>query len=186
MKNKKRIVETIGFQIATESADHSALIERMIVDYHETKWCELSILLSCLRALALVHQLSHWTSSSEPFYGDHLLFERLYNGIVPEIDQVAEKAVGMGGPVMLHPVHQVAHEALLVATMCPHNDGIPTAEELASRSYEAEMHFMGVIEALADRMQNNGSWSLGVENMLGEIADNHEASLFLLKQRVGR
>jgi DNA-binding ferritin-like protein len=180
----KKIVETISFQIVTSGTDHSALLEQMIVDYHESQWCELPILLSCLRALAFTHQMSHWTSSGDPFYGDHLLFERLYDGVVPEIDTVAEKAVGMGGSIMLHPIHQANHEALLINTMCGQGTNIPNAAELSQRSYQAEMHFMGMLNALVERMKNNGCWSIGVENMLGEIADKHEGHIYLLKQRV--
>lgn len=179
----KRIVETISFQIVTSSVDHTEILEQMIVDYHEMQWCELSILLSSLRALAFTHQMSHWTAAGDPFYGDHLLFERLYNDIVPEIDTVAEKTVGMGGAVMLHPLQQVRHEALLVEAMCSPATKMPTAVELAQRSYTAEMHFMGMLDALVDRMKDNGCWTIGVENMIGEIADKHEGHIYLLKQR---
>lgn len=85
---------------------------------------------------------------------------------------------------MLHPLHQVSHETLFVQTMCPQGTTLPSAEELARRSYEAEMHFVGILEILVGRMKGNGSWSIGVENMLGEIADTHEGNVYLLKQRV--
>lgn len=180
----RKLTETISFQLVTSGVDHSAIIERMVVDYHECQWCELPILLSALRALALTHQMSHWTASNDTFYGDHLLFERLYNDIVPEIDSVAEKAVGMGGMVMLNPQHQVNHETVLVQTMCPFSETMPNSATLARRSYEAEMHFVGALEALVQRMKGSGCWTLGVENMMGEIADKHEEHVYLLKQRV--
>jgi DNA-binding ferritin-like protein len=182
--SKKKLTETISFQIATSGVSHEALVEQMVVDYHATTYCELAILLSSLRALALTHQFSHWTSSGDPFYADHLLFERLYNMIVPQIDKVAEKTIGMGGSVLLHPLHQVNHEALLMQTMCPAGSRVPNSAELARRSYEAEMHFMGIFDNLMHRMKCTGTISLGVENMLGEIADAHEEAIYLLRQRV--
>ena len=181
---KIKIVETIAFQLATSCVDHTSILERMIVDYHDTKWCELPILLSCLRALNFTHQLGHWTANGDAFYSDHLFFERLYNDILPEIDSVAEKTVGMGGSIMMNAIHQADHESLLIKIMCSENTNIPNSGELVRRSYEAEMHFLGILSIMATRLQTNGCWTIGVENLFGEIADKHEEHAYLLKQRV--
>ena len=183
-KTSKRLVETISFQIATSCVDHAALVEKMVMDYNNATWCELPIIVSALRALSFTHQINHWVASGDPFYGDHLLFERLYNQSSGEIDTVAEKSVGLGGSSIMNPSHQVAHEALLMQILCPSNSTLPNSEELARRSYEAEMHFMGILDILTKKMEMEGNWSIGVENMLGQIADTHESHVYLLKQRV--
>ncbi len=181
----KKIVETLSFKIVTESVNHEALLEQMIVDYDGTEACELPILLSCVRALAFVHQVGHWTATADTFYGDHLLFERLYNSTNEEVDKVAEKAIGTSSMMMIHPVQQVTHEALVVEAMCSNLSEMPTSNDLTQRSYEAEMHFLGILELLYKRMETNGTLSLGVDNFLQGLADNHEASIYLLKQRMG-
>ena len=58
---------------------------------------ELKALLSCLRALRMSHHTAHWQVKGTPFYGDHLLFERLYTAIDDEIDGLGEKMVSKYG-----------------------------------------------------------------------------------------
>ena len=51
----------------------------------------LVAVLVSLRALALLHQTHHWLSDGPEYYADHLLFERLYNETVEEIDAIGER-----------------------------------------------------------------------------------------------
>lgn len=53
--------------------------------------------IATLKAMALIHQNSHWTTKGIPFYGDHLLFERLYNSALEDLDLAAEKFIGLFG-----------------------------------------------------------------------------------------
>lgn len=48
-------------------------------------------LLAMLRAMHLLHHTAHLQASGETSYQDHLLFERLYGGLVGEADKFAEK-----------------------------------------------------------------------------------------------
>lgn len=56
-----------------------------------------ALYIASLKALALIHQHSHWTAKGVTFYGDHLLFERLYNDTLELLDEAAEKFVGLLG-----------------------------------------------------------------------------------------
>jgi DNA-binding ferritin-like protein len=53
-------------------------------------------LLAILRALQWSHQTAHWKVRGEPFYGDHLLFQKLYEAVGEEIDTLAEKNKKLG------------------------------------------------------------------------------------------
>ena len=46
----------------------------------------LASLGTMLHALLLLHQSAHWQVRGPTYYGDHLLFQRIYEGIAKEID----------------------------------------------------------------------------------------------------
>lgn len=52
----------------------------------------LIVYLAFLRAIYLIHQNNHWIASD---YGEHLLFERLYNEVANIADNTAEKILGL-------------------------------------------------------------------------------------------
>src|SRR5574338_1361252 len=54
-----------------------------------------ALYVATLKAIALIHQHNHWTTKGLTFYGDHLLFERLYNSTLKDVDLAAEKFMGL-------------------------------------------------------------------------------------------
>src|ERR1039457_192217 len=74
-----------------------------------------ALYIASLRAIALVHQLNHWSSKGDTFYGDHLLFERIYKSALEDLDLSAEKFVGIFGDKCLSYDLQadLLHRALL-------------------------------------------------------------------------
>ena len=69
--------------------------------------CEaFQILLAVLRGAQWTFQSTHWQVFGESFYGDHLMFQRLYESLDDEIDTVAEKMVAMFGPTCVNPLEQ--------------------------------------------------------------------------------
>ena len=152
----------------------------------------LATLVSCLRALYQLHQSHHWTSKGSSYYSDHLLYQRLYEAILPEIDSVAERAVGMGGLELLRPIPQARQTASFVELFC---EGGPKAHvssyslvgahfdpyQLASRSLQAELFTIGLI----DDTESAGV-SAGTRNLLEGIADLHETHIYLLNQRLSQ
>ena len=66
----------------------------------------LNSLLTAWAAIRGLHHLlwtAHWVSEGDPQYGDHLLYQRLYEARVMEIDGIAEQLVLMGGPAAVNP-----------------------------------------------------------------------------------
>jgi len=178
------LVESVTFQLVTSSVDHASLVVPLLDEYNGATACELVVVASALQAVAIIHQASHWTASGDPFHGDHLLFERVYNPIPEQVDRLVEKAVGLGGGELVSPVVMMQHAAMFASVMASVGFRMPNSSELARRSFEAEMHFMGFADALLASFATAGGMTLGVENMLGEIMDQHEKSVYLLKQRV--
>lgn len=143
--------------------------------------------LTLLRALAMVHQSHHWLTYGPPFYADHQLFERLYNGIVGEIDQIAERAVGTGASKeALHPGAQAYQVTRIVQALC--GDGTTFGEGESPDSYiatslKAEQWFVASVAQMATALKDAGKLSRGTDNLLQDIEDKHEEHVYLLQQR---
>lgn len=139
----------------------------------------VSVLIA-LRGLAALHQTHHWLASGRSFYGDHEMFDRLYNGIVPEIDQVAERAVQTAAskPELLSPF-QMQKASEFVARF-----STDVSEQYGAASLAAESAFLQLLQPVAGKLEELMLLSLGVENLLGALADKHEEHVYLLTQRV--
>ena len=74
----------------------------------------LQLLLVALRSAHWSHWTSHWQVKGSSFYGDHELMERLYTGLVDEIDTLAEKIVSSFGSDSVNPVEQAQTMANLM------------------------------------------------------------------------
>ena len=133
-------------------------------------------ILAILRAQYLSYQHSHWQSGGRSAYGDHLLFQRLYESVTAQVDELAEKVAGYLGSSCLSPTAQVELISKWVssweaAAECHHRRGIKSEEDVQAAlklAYEA-------IEA-------EGSMSLGLDDWLMATASAHETNTYLLQQ----
>ena len=179
---KKRLAESLEVQLVVSEPNQSIAVENLCSEWGGAPYPQLSVLLVYLKFLAAVHQHHHWTAKGDPYYGDHLLFERLYNNVIEEIDMVAEKAIGMGGPYNVDITLVTAQVNRLVQGYGM-TQTIPQPSELAKRSLVAEMNFLAVTAVLADSLKECGLMTRGVDNMIAGIEDKHEGNVYLLKQR---
>lgn len=156
------------------------LLETGLAMFPGEKYGELAVVLSSLRALGILHQTHHWQASGPTSYSDHLLFERLYNDIQPQIDLTAEKLVGLNKAAMVvFPKHVIGLSGFL-KTVKEHS----TSDDLVRVSLEAEVLFVSLVEAVMDRLKMAGLLTRGLEQHLGNIADKHEEMIYLLRRRV--
>jgi DNA-binding ferritin-like protein len=172
----------VRVQLVQGAPSPALALGNMLAEWGGIPYAELSLLLSHLRFLSLTHQTHHWTAKGDPFYGDHLLFERLYNTVVQEIDHVAERAVGLGGDQNVNLMLQ-ASQVMRLANAYGASGSVPQAGELARRSLLAETSFVQTIDAMCCLMKERGGLTAGIENMLQGIADVHEGHVYLLKRR---
>lgn len=148
---------------------------------------ELPSILAFLRALAVIHQGHHWLTFGNNYFGDHLLFERLYDETQAEIDQVAEKAIGVGCEAsFIHPSWQMPLTNKIVDYFC--ETGVNTGGGASASSYVrisslAEKTFVDFVGSAAKRMQARNGISRGVDNLLAGIEDKHQSHIYLLGQR---
>lgn len=139
-------------------------------------------LLACTRALAMVAQSFHWRTKGRNYYGDHLLFERIYNDVNAMIDETAEKGIGVSGDADLAEVNT---QADLTAEFVHKHAEKDLKEEDFPRSLlkYTEAH-LELLRDMLDQLEKSGDLTDGVEDQLQGFANKHEEHAYLLKQRV--
>lgn len=173
-------------QVMTNVSKNETVFKLAHKCFSNTPFSELSVLLSWLKAISITHQTNHWTASGDPFYGDHLLFERLYNQANGEIDKVAEKAVGLSSAALVDLIKIEKNTYRIVTIINNERPGIPDSVDLVRKSLEFEESLLDVIKIVLSSLQMNRNITTGVQNLLEQIYDDHEGSIYLLKQRLSR
>jgi DNA-binding ferritin-like protein len=130
---------------------------------------------AALRALHHVLWTLHWQAEGDPAYGDHLLYQRLYEARVEEIDRMAELIAGLFGAGALDPAASWQRAGALIDGASAVK-GKPATRALALVEATAE-----AID-LADKA-NTGAHALAANNVLAGIADNLDNAAYLLQQR---
>ena len=130
--------------------------------------------------LRVEHQLLwayHWRSKGPEYYADHLLFQRLYEARIPEIDKLAEVMVGVAGPQTVDPdLSAKVGKELIARVESMQGTDVSRAAALVVDTLEK-------IEK-ANESIGKSPYSLAINNVLAAIADSHLEALYLLKRRM--
>jgi len=130
-------------------------------------------LLSKLRYLYLFYQTAHWISKGKNYYGDHLLFERLYDEMGDEIDGVAERAIGTTNEDCVNLKESISSFVTLDQSVEPYKSNMVQASIMLNQS---------LIDTL-EEIDLGEHHTSGTRDMLNAISSLHETHLYLLKQR---
>lgn len=130
-----------------------------------------------IRAIGLVHQNNHWLSKGKNFYGNHLLFERLYKSAADDADVVAEKLIGVFGPDALDLQTQAE---MLKIILNDFSDGDPIQTSLA-----IEKKGILFFKRFYDTVKSEGKMTLGLDDMIMSVSSNRETAVYLLQQSLG-
>lgn len=133
------------------------------------------IMLAKAEFLYMFYQSAHWQSKGDTYYADHLLFQRLYENLREEIDIIGEKAVGIIGETEVN----LFSRLVLINEEIGQNLNSISNESFEVQALKLEQEFIKTLEAI-DAM---GGLSIGVKNMVEDLADKHEGHIYLLKQR---
>lgn len=147
--------------------------------FGDSEWAELAGFLAITEALQMLEHSHHWQTKGENFYGDHLLYQRLYETILGEIDLIGEKLIGVSQqPSLTNYFKRIkAMEVFLKAVT--HND-----QPYIVVSHDAELAYVRMGGELMDNLEQAGLLTRGLEQMLGNILDKHEEHIYLLDQRI--
>ena len=141
--------------------------------------------LGLLRALETYYHHAHWITKGDTYYGDHLLFERLYGETKSQVDGLAEKMVGVFGEESVS-IHKITEVVMKVISSAPKMDSKITGFELAKYALGLEKIFLQMTEGLYQKMKRDGTMTMGFDDLLMELYSNHEGSIYLLQQRTKR
>lgn len=135
-----------------------------------------ALYIAILKAMALIHQHSHWSTNGKMFYGDHLLFSRLYESAQKDLDLAAEKFVGLLGDQVLSYDLQ---NSLLNKSLSKYSklEGSPMEMSLA-----VERDFLKFSKEAYECFEREGKLTLGLDDMIMAIASQREESVYLLQQ----
>lgn len=131
--------------------------------------------LGCLRAQYLSYQTSHWQVVGQSFYGNHLLFERLYSSVLLQIDALAEKLVGYLGRDAVDLDYQIRTIASYTVRWtqidCHHKRGL-----------QSEADIQAALKRAYDGIKQVKAMTLGLDDWIMATANAHEENEYLLQQ----
>ena len=122
------------------------------------------------------YHTTHWHVTGS--YGDHLMFQRLYEKVDEEIDGLAEKLTGLFGNEAVDGPLQAHHMTRFLSNFAAEGDPI-------IRALNTERAWQAILKRVLDYLDAHGDLGLGLDNMLRTFADDHETHSFLLQQRQG-
>ena len=144
---------------------------------------ELSYHIAWLRVLSIWFQHAHWATSGQTSYGDHLLYERIYNEVTEEIDTLAEKAVGFTAPGS---VDTHIHGKMVGEMICayPSPSRANEATMIASAGLALVSDYIETVNETYKALKSRDELSMGLDDFLMALVSKLESHVYLLKQRV--
>ena len=134
-------------------------------------------LLAVLRAQYWIFQNAHWQTQGSTFYGDHLLFQRLYEEVSEDVDGLAEMAVGYLGCEKVDASQLISIAQKYVDEWC-------AEENPVARCLSAENTFLRLAKAYYDLLKTTGVLTLGLDDEIMALSNRHDSHVYLLQQRL--
>lgn len=131
-----------------------------------------------LRALYLIHQNHHWIVSGSSFYGNHLLFERIYKSAAENADLAAEKLIGLFGVEILNIEKQ---PSLIAEVMEKYSTSNVGDIDLVKNSLQAEQDFLTLADEFYAEFKKQGI-PLGTDDAIMSISNERDSAVYLLQQ----
>lgn len=136
-----------------------------------------NLYVATLRGLYLFHQHCHWTTAGLGFYGDHLLFERLYKSAQENADLAAEKFIGLFGKSGIDYSLQAKYLNKLLLKYSDIDHQKPAKLALAF-----EKDFLAFSDQTYQDFEKADVMTMGLDDMIMAIASKREEACYLLQQ----
>lgn len=138
-----------------------------------------ALYVATLRAIYFIHQQNHWLTSGNDFYGDHLLFQRLYEAVQEDIDGAAEKFIGIMGPDCMN--YSLQSDLIHKVTSKYAN----LADKHLECSLAIEKDFIKFSKTVYECFEAEGTMTLGLDDFIMATASKREDAVYLLQQAMG-
>lgn len=147
--------------------------------FGDSEYAPLAGFLALTEGLQVIHHSHHWQTKGNNFYGDHLLFQRLYEAVQAEIDLIGEKLIGVSQDLGLTNYFKRVKAMEMFLKAVTHSD-----QPYVVVSHDAELVYVRLGGEIMDQLEQAGLLTRGLEQMLGNILDKHEEHIYLLDQRL--
>lgn len=132
-------------------------------------------ILAHLRALQWFYWTAHWTVGGPSYYGDHLLLQRLYEGLNESIDELGERMVAYFGVGSVNPmaIQSLSQKVLMEIA------NVPDPMRAALRMEES------LSDSVRKAWQANQQHEmhLGLDDFLMGLANTRDTAIYLLRRR---
>lgn len=135
----------------------------------------LQEVLAVLQAQYLNYYNAHWVSKGNNYYGNHLLFQRLYESQREQFDTLAEKMVAYFG-------EDAVDNEIIVNKISDYVNQWSASKNLVDRSIMSEEYLQDLLQKTYDALKESGELSLGLDDYIMATANEHETNLYLLGQ----
>ncbi len=139
-----------------------------------------ALYIATLKAMYIIHQQNHWLAKGDNFYGNHLLFQRIYESVPESLDGAAEKFVTIFGPECLNYKLQAD---LLNKLLLKYQD---KCESGLDCSLAVEKDFINLSKATYECFEQEGNLTLGLDDFIMATASAREESVYLLTRAMGQ
>ena len=144
---------------------------KIAADAMDEEACKiLSAYVAFTRALYMLHQQNHWEAQA---YGDHLLFQRLYEDAQDLADDAAERTMGLCGEVGFEGAEAIAKKF---------EARVKTLSSLLESSLEIERAFQDVSQNTYSALKEKEMLTLGLDDLIMSQASVGEVHIYLLQQ----
>ena len=167
-----------------QTPNHTAGHEKdMSAEDSNTLFQEFTYHIAWLRVLEIWFHHAHWSTKGESYYGDHLLFERIYNDVSELIDPLAEKGVAMVSAAVAdtHLCSKLMAE-MLCSYPSPSRAQEPTM--IAATGLALVKDYLETLDETYKRIKEMGSMTMGLDDLLMSNANKLEEFVYLHKRRV--
>lgn len=144
-----------------------------------------SRLLAAANALYTLYYTSHWKAQGSMYYGDHLLYERLYKATFEDLDMIAEKAIGTTDcDSFITASKWAAETAAWIRQWDPEGSG--DYFEFSLMLLGAEKDYIRLVSKFKKELERADLLTDGIDDFLQGLVNKHEGHIYLLQQRRGR
>lgn len=140
--------------------------------------------IAMLRGMQLWYHSAHHVTHGAGFISDHEgLYGDFYQGLTRDVDNAVERALGLAEDETLACPKRITSMALQVIECYPSPVTL-TSLAIASTALAMEKDYIGLLELTFAVLENAGTLSIGLNDMLSAAANVHEGYIYKLRQRV--
>lgn len=185
---KEQFASELGFGSPQSPVINSMDVSTAVLEpWMNEPYSELMSIVAMLKGINTLAQSFHWKCSGDTFVGDHELFKQIYEGVIPQVDLVGEKAVGLGSSSLSSPTKLSKASLAFVEVILANQSVVQGSKNKTDAMFRtlgyAESMFIETTEKFMEDLIKKSSLTKGLDNLLSGILDTHETYLFLLKQR---